>query len=194
MGGGGGGGSAGGILGGIDSLDQAIVNFVESKRIAKLLREQAIALRSDIYSAGLAVIGKQRTAYAASGVTQEGSPQEIANQSMRRINGEAYRQSLPLFEQSRILMGTRKLNVAHDTVAGAIEIVAGAYGVDLDLNRAGEAAVGNANRVRSTGASGSFGGRSSSSSSPAFGNSAGGQSFGTPSSGNSALFGSSNLA
>lgn len=81
-------------------ISDSVQGHFAAKDVAKELRERGNREAARIRSAGRQVRGAQRAGYGASGVTQSGTPQDVANDTISKIHQEVLRQAMPFFDKA----------------------------------------------------------------------------------------------
>lgn len=86
----------------------AVQENKKAKKDAEVLGERGRIEAALAFQQGQRVLSSQTAAFGASGVTQEGSPQDVANTTISLIHQEAIRRSSPFFEESAKIESERR--------------------------------------------------------------------------------------
>jgi hypothetical protein len=107
--------SGGTLLGGasaLASLAGGISSVIVGFRQARELEKQAIAEARRIRRAGNRILGAQTVAFAHAGVTQQGTPQDVRNDSLAEIERDVARSTQQFENAANRVRGEGILNLA----------------------------------------------------------------------------------
>ncbi len=151
-----------GIGSALVGASESIARFLEARRLEEELKERGLAESRRVIARGQKVIGRQRAAFGASGVTREGTPQDVENATISEIHQEALRAAMPFFDRAAAIRGSRSSNLLAGILGSAAKGLAtfgnagGTFsdedsGVDLLKSTAPSALHGPGTRVTSGG-------------------------------------------
>ncbi|MES0386022.1 MAG: hypothetical protein ABUJ98_15740 [Hyphomicrobium sp.] len=89
-----------GLLGLLADSAASVAGFMQAQKNAKALNRVGRMEEERVFEYGRRVIGSQRAAYSASGVTLEGTPQDVMDDTVRLMLQEATRAALPYFQKA----------------------------------------------------------------------------------------------
>jgi hypothetical protein len=114
-----------GLLGAFTSLAGGITSIAVGFREARELERRAITEARRIRRAGDRVLGAQTAAYAHAGVTQQGTPQDVRNDTIAEIERDVFRMSQGYEAQANQAIGIGIMSFL-DSTSTSVAYAAGA--------------------------------------------------------------------
>ena len=99
--------------------------FLNQRDNATRLTQRGDREAARVFRDGGSVIGAQQAAFSASGVTLEGTPQDVQNATITRIHEEAVRSSRPFYETAAKIKGESLVNLITNSIGSVISIASG---------------------------------------------------------------------
>ena len=93
-------------------ITDAVSQRFSAKEHAKELNAAGDREAARVFSRGRQVLGQQTAAFGASGVTQSGTPQDVADSTVSKIHQEAIRRVMPFFNKAADVKAFANANLA----------------------------------------------------------------------------------
>ncbi len=103
------------LLGGLVAgagISDAVSQRFSAKEHAKELNAAGDREAARVFSRGRQVLGQQTAAFGASGVTQRGTPRDVADSTVTKIHQEAIRRAMPFFNKAADIKAFANANLA----------------------------------------------------------------------------------
>jgi hypothetical protein len=106
----------------------SVLEYKQAKKNAKILEKRGFREADRAFREGRRVLGGQRAGFSASGVTLEGTPQDVANSTISLILDEAVRRSSPFLEGAAAMRREAKLKLATSLASSVTSFAGGVAG------------------------------------------------------------------
>ena len=111
--------------------------FLNAQANVRTLNERGDREVARVFREGGSVIGAQQAAFSASGVTLEGTPQDVQNSTLTRIHEEAVRASRPFYEVAANIRGESLVNLVTSSLSALTAAASGLTAADAPLGAPG---------------------------------------------------------
>jgi hypothetical protein len=115
-----------GAITALSGVGDTVSSHFQAKDFAEDLRDRGQREAARIRSAGQQVLGAQRAGFAASGVTQAGTPRDVADSTSSQIEQELLRRAMPFFDRAIDIKAMAAANLIGG-ITGSLVKGAGAF-------------------------------------------------------------------